>query len=620
MSQTLANPFAALAVELGIGVLVKGTVILGVAGLVTWLLRESSAAKRHAVWSFTLGSLLILPILSVVLPAWRAEPIYVTVAPDMGAISEVPSHDDERAVSRQPAAASRIGEVGVPSPGIEALAAEERVVRPKSAGLPAGIIALLIWTAGVVVVLGRLALAAVRVHRITRRAWDCRLADVRDAAEELAHHMRIERRIRILVSDEVSVPLSWGVLAPVVIFPEAATTWSTERRRIVLMHEMAHIARWDYDVHLMTEIACAVYWFNPLVWLAARLSAMERERACDDRALHLGIRSDIYAGHLCDIARAQLMGAPLRAAFAMAQPSGLGRRVRSILTEGLDRAPVSQRGLLSTAVVALAIALPLATVELWGVAPDGEQGLWQRIQDRISPPQEFVQERDPVARRIRELQHRDPQVRRHAAWALGEMESAKGVDPLIDRLRDDNADVRLAAAWALGEIKEHTAIVPLTELLEDDDPLVREMAVLALGEIEHPSAVAPLLEALRQHEDLWRPAVWAFGEIGGRRAQSARDALLDEMGQGHWDNDEVWTGNLGSDEARSLARDQSSLAAALRDESPRIRRSAAEWLGIRGDESAVDALLDTLRDPEPTVRAMAIWALDEINPSRRRWR
>ncbi len=142
------------------------------------------------------------------------------------------------------------------------------------------------------------------------------------------------------------------------------------------------------------------------------------------------------------------------------------------------------------------------------------------------------------------------------------------------------------------------------------------MAVLALGEIEHHAAVQPLTEALRREERLREPVIWALGEIDTDDANRVRNVAFADWGRGSWGNDQVWTGRLGSREARSLGNDLGALTAALHDDDPRMRRSAAEWLGIRGDERAVEPLLDALRDPQPAVRAMAVWALDEINPSR----
>jgi HEAT repeat protein len=232
-----------------------------------------------------------------------------------------------------------------------------------------------------------------------------------------------------------------------------------------------------------------------------------------------------------------------------------------------------------------------------------------------------VQGSDAVSQRITELRDGDPLERRYAAWALGELESTQGVRPLIESLEDRNADVRLVSAWALGEIKDFMAIQPLIERLADDDAFVREMAALSLGEIENPAAVSALVEALDRYPELREPVIWALGEIGGGEmgggeAASVREEIFAESGRHPYDNDEVFTGHLGSYRARPMADDLSTLTGALQDDDPFTRISAAERLGDKGDERAVNALLDALRDPDPAVRAMAIWALDETNPSR----
>jgi HEAT repeat protein len=614
----LANPHTAFVVNLAIDVLLKGTIVLGVAGLVVWSLRGASAAVRHAVWTLALGCLLFLPGLSTWLPAWKLEPIYVSVeapavvasdvvAPVEGGVSTSAGLCDGgfgcEARRKVGAGASfDSGEASRALRGSAAAAGRARIEGNEPAGPSTAAVALIVWALGVLALLGRLALDTLRVHGITRRARDCRSAEVCGLADRLVADLGIRRRVRVVVSDEVSVPLTCGLFLPVVILPESVARWTMERKRIVLLHEMAHVARLDYAVLLMVEIVCAVYWFNPLVWLAARQGDIERERACDDHALHLGVRSDVYATHLYEIARAQVEADAPRAAFAMAHASSLARRFRSILARELDRTPLSHNQLVSAAVGALLVAFPLASFEIWGTATADLLGA--------------TQAGEPVAQRISQLDDDDPHVRRYAAWALGELESERAVVPLVEALDDGNSDVRLVAVWALGEIKDPVAVPPLIQVLEDDDPFVREMAVLSLGEIEHPSAVQPLTEALRHEERLREPVIWALGEIGSRDAIRARTAAFADLGRGSRKNDEVWTGRLGSSEARAIAADPGALTAALRDADPNLRRSAAEWLGIRGDERAVDPLLDTLRDPQPAVRAMTIWALDEINPSR----
>ncbi len=612
MSQMLSNPYVAFVVDLAVDVLLKGTIVLGIAGVAAWYLRGASAAVRHAVWTVALGSLLFLPILSSSLPAWKLEPLYVSVETEAIGYDDVVGAGDEEFCdcecdcepdeAGESAVMFASGDDNRASPGPATGAGRASIGARRPAGPSAAAVALVIWALGVLALLARLGFGTVQVRGVTRRARDCRSADVCELAERLVASLGIRRRVRVVVSDEVSVPLTWGVLLPVVILPESVATWTMERKRIVLLHELAHVVRWDYAILLMVEIVCAVYWFNPLVWIAARQGAMERERACDDQALHIGVRSDVYATHLYEIARAQVDNTP-RGAFAMAHASNLARRVRSILARGLDRTPLSHGQLVSAAVGALLVAFPLASVEIWGTAT---ADLLRTIQ----------QSSDPVEQRINQLEDGDPRMRRYAAWALGELESDRAVMPLIQSLDDADADVRLVAAWALGEIKDDMAVYPLIQLLDDDDRLVREMAVLALGEIEHSAAVQPLTEALRRDERLREPVIWALGEIDTRDAIRARNAAFADWGRGSWGNDEVWTGRLGSREARAFANDLGALTTALSDDDPRMRRSAAEWLGIHGDERAVEPLLDALRDPQPAVRAMAIWALDEINPSR----
>jgi HEAT repeat protein len=234
---------------------------------------------------------------------------------------------------------------------------------------------------------------------------------------------------------------------------------------------------------------------------------------------------------------------------------------------------------------------------------------------------------------VRELRSdEDALVRRRAAWWLGEHESARGVGILIESgLRDEAADVRLVSAWALGEIKDSEAIEALIAALDDEDPLVREMAALALGEIENPQAVEALVGALDDDEDLRGAVIWALGEIGGGKATRAREEAIAEWNRTPWENEQVWTGHLEGNKWWRFARrrDNADDAEAvqtmidqLRSSDADERRSAAQRLGTLGMSHcvdtilAVDPLLNTLRDPDAEVRAMAVWSLDEINPSR----
>ena len=102
----------------------------------------------------------------------------------------------------------------------------------------------------------------------------------------------------------------------------------------MLLHELAHIRRRDSLANALSHAACALYWPNPLVWIAAARLRREAEIAADDAVINAGIRPSTYASEL--LALAQEFRARQTAfagmAFFMAQPSSLEARVESVFT------------------------------------------------------------------------------------------------------------------------------------------------------------------------------------------------------------------------------------------------------------------------------------------------
>jgi bla regulator protein blaR1 len=161
-------------------------------------------------------------------------------------------------------------------------------------------------------------------------------------------------------SPECPVAMTWGTWRPVVMLPADAAAWSEERLELVLRHELAHVARRDCLVRLLSQVACALYWPNPLVWLAARRLRLAQEQACDDRVLAAGGGAETYATELLAVAKA-LSGRRWRGeVMAMAEPSTLEKRIVSIVDEGRDR------GVARSTTVALAATI--AALVLTGCA------------------------------------------------------------------------------------------------------------------------------------------------------------------------------------------------------------------------------------------------------------
>jgi hypothetical protein len=151
------------------------------------------------------------------------------------------------------------------------------------------------------------------------------------------------------------MPIVYGVLRPAVLLPAGAEEWSEERQRMVLLHELTHITRRDCLTQMMAQVACAFYWFDPLIWYAARRLRVEREQACDDYVLSIGAKPSDYANHLLEIARSMQERSIFRwsqtTSVAMARRSQLEGRLLAILSKE------NKRGAMSRAVTAGLLAL-----------------------------------------------------------------------------------------------------------------------------------------------------------------------------------------------------------------------------------------------------------------------
>src|SRR5262249_39378144 len=158
----------------------------------------------------------------------------------------------------------------------------------------------------------------------------------------------------------VGSPLVCGIMRPIVLIPTEAEDWPEDRRRVVVLHELAHVARRDVASQLLGMMTCSIYWFHPGVWAAARRLRAESERACDDLVLGLGVGAADYAQHLLEVAKdARELRAAGAVAIAMARRGSLESRLRSVLAEGL------RRGVLSVRARSLAVLLgSLACVAL----------------------------------------------------------------------------------------------------------------------------------------------------------------------------------------------------------------------------------------------------------------
>lgn len=525
-------------------------------------LRRASAATRHFLWTAALSAALVLPLLSLAIP-WRVTvPVPRNVGVEWLALS-----------GGEPAGAPPLAPDAAPvqmeSPAAETGASSQllpaRVARMLRGGVTLLPILGAVWLTGVAAVLLRIALGWAVVERVKRRSTSLLANDGwRAVLESVARRLGVERPVRLVSHQRTRIPFTAGLFPPVIVLPAEAESWNVDRRAAVLLHEMAHLRRADLVPHLIAQVATALYWFNPLVWMAGRRLRAESERACDDLVLGLGTRPSQYARHLLEIVAGAGRSFAPAIAMPMAQRSDFEGRVLAILEAGASR-----HGRTRPMVVAVALVVVLTAVILASITPT-------RPEPGAVPAAPTGLIRQPTASLIQALQAPQVVVRRVAAQALGEREDAAAVGPLMQVLeKDEDAGVRGAAARALGKIEDPTASDALARATRDSHSTVRYEAARALGEIGLPVPPPALLDALKDADpQVRRAAARAVGEFE--------------------DPDAV-----------------PPLSPLIRDSDPKVRRAAVRALADTETPAAYEVLRAALTDEDAGIRRLAAKALDE---------
>jgi beta-lactamase regulating signal transducer with metallopeptidase domain/HEAT repeat protein len=585
--------------------LIKITLVLILALAATAALERASAGARYLVWLIALAALLVLPPVAV----WAPLPLPVLPAGEQLSGGVVPgnvaSGVEVSGLQASGAEASK-GEAA------EAVAAPAATTSPGSAALAApGLWTVLffVWGLGAVLLLLRLGHGAWSVHRVVRRARPLDDPSWQTPLYEIADRLGLDAAPRLLQSDQVKMPFAAGLWSSTIVLPAESEQWSAERRSAVLIHELGHVRRRDLLGHTLSRLACALYWFHPLVWTAARRLRAESERACDDLALVFGARPSDYAEHLLDIVTCVRDHNTPAIALAMAHRREFEGRMLAILNPDLSRKGPS-RAQAASGVVALAgLALLVgAAAPVPREAPLSRQiepptAVRHDAEPADSPevvplaarlatsPASRNRPSEPPSRRAAEPPSTAEPPSRQAAEpsSAAEPPSRRAAEPpsgdrigtLARTLRTDpSAEVRRIAAWGLENYaRNDTATAALVWALQNDaDAGVREMSAWALsnGKRGGPAAAA-IARAIRQDKsaEVRQTAVWAAGEIG--------DASLVE-----------------------------ALAPVLSDSDVKLREVAAWSIGQCGPKQAPAALIKALGDADAGVRLSVAWALYEL--------
>ncbi|MDE0300103.1 MAG: redoxin domain-containing protein [Candidatus Poribacteria bacterium] len=377
----------------------KSILVLTLSAGLTLALKRSSAAFRHLIWLLAIVSCLFLPVISLTLPSWRV-PVEPQLLPSSGESPDPEGNPDATRLS-SPHRQAATPHAPIPqvnpnhqtagSPHMDQEASES--IASQTTGWRS--LSILwtcigaVWVIGMLVVLLPLVAGFIGIRRIAGRSRRITSGSLASLADELVKRRGIKRGFA-LVQSEMDMPLTWGVMRPLILIPADAEHWSSDKQRAVLLHELAHVRRWDWLTQIIAHICCAIYWFNPLVWVADRRLRLERERACDDHVLTNGCWAADYASHLLEIARSSRPPVfAVRAAVAMAQPSRIEKRLQVILATDRNRRRMKKIPITASALTFASLVLLIGVMR--PVKAIEEEELLLKIREGIFPRAEHTE-------------------------------------------------------------------------------------------------------------------------------------------------------------------------------------------------------------------------------------
>jgi beta-lactamase regulating signal transducer with metallopeptidase domain len=656
----------------------KASVILAVTALVAVALRRASASARHLVWSLGLLSALAVPALSVALPRWEL-PIVTIASPATQMTAALPAVGSE-ARATDPVSTAPVASVSTPNRVASAFRrkiSSDRAVEAPSARLPLSwtSIILFAWLAGASLILGRMFLGLAAVLWMSRRTPAVTGAPWLAQAQSLARELGLSR-VRFLRGGAGTMPMAWGIFRAAVLMPADADTWPAHRLRVVLLHELAHVKRRDCLTHLVAQIACAAYWFNPLAWMAARRLRMERERACDDLVLAAGTRGSDYADQLLDIARVMRAGrfpaVMAGASLAMAQRSQLEGRLMAILDPSVPRRGLTRARALAAGVVFALLIVPVASVQPWAEERAAVQSNETETSRETQDAQKPIESRPGQAEadNRRNAKNQDVIQGLVQGTVQGELQGrlqsgieggvqggvqggvpggvhggiAPGVTGAVGAAigtavgtgigRAVGEAVGTGVGAGIAAVAHEFAVEPgAWEKNRDQDRDDGQK-----GRTRDPRMAAALIEALKDTDkEVRETALHALVQMRDPRifeplVAALKDASADLRGQAAFGLGQLrdpravepLTGalkdtNPGVREQAVFALGQlraasatEAIALALKDTNPEVRKQAVFALGQIRDRRAVEPLISALKDADPEVRKQAAFALGQI--------
>ncbi|MFL2541903.1 MAG: M56 family metallopeptidase [Candidatus Latescibacterota bacterium] len=179
--------------------------------------------------------------------------------------------------------------------GVAVSAIDEEMVR-----MPGWVAAF--WILGVMLFLGRIVLGYALIWRLRLKAEVCCRGPLFEAMRKACLALD-GAHVAVASSDSIRSPIVVGVLRPLILVPtDLVAKLHVDELELVLVHELAHVRRWDNLTLLVKRLITVAFFFHPVVWLCGVKLRREAEKACDDLVVFATGRSELYARSLMNVA------------------------------------------------------------------------------------------------------------------------------------------------------------------------------------------------------------------------------------------------------------------------------------------------------------------------------
>ena len=246
------------------------------------------------------------------------------------------------------------------------------------------------WLCGSISTLLVLATGLIGVEQLRRSSHVLETGEIPARVRALADSLGIARRVSIGVCERLAVPVLMGIVRPMILVPPAALFgWSVAELEMVLLHELAHLRRWDNLANLLQRVVESLLFFHPAVWWLSGWMRLERELCCDRLVVDRVGQPHVYAEMLVSLSRSSQRGGGALLAMADGQVSTRIRRLLNVKERSMRLTVPEGLGVLAAAIVGVSLVLgsQAAQPQLAGESAESVQQAFREAADQVAVDQ-----------------------------------------------------------------------------------------------------------------------------------------------------------------------------------------------------------------------------------------